>query len=173
LQASSRSRLVPASSVLVRSTFPDQAPPPNPPSTAASVLFGFMAGTVCNFATQIKFFAGYDDSLDVRFFFVPPNLVAIRLKSASGVCISRSGGNRRQHFNRTLRTGECGALRWLHRHPRWLARPPLDPARVARRRLGGGAHVFVHHDRTSRLVIFLCMQSLIFYLLVSRASSSG
>ncbi|KAF7306852.1 Ammonium transporter [Mycena indigotica] len=31
----------------------------------ASVLFGFMAGTVCNFATQIKFFAGYDDSLDV------------------------------------------------------------------------------------------------------------
>jgi len=24
-----------------------------------------MAGTVCNFATQIKFFAGYDDSLDV------------------------------------------------------------------------------------------------------------
>ncbi|KAJ7071112.1 ammonium transporter [Mycena amicta] len=33
--------------------------------TPASVLFGFLAGTVCNFATQIKFFAGYDDSLDV------------------------------------------------------------------------------------------------------------
>jgi hypothetical protein len=32
---------------------------------AAAVLFGFMAGTVCNFATQLKFFAGYDDSLDV------------------------------------------------------------------------------------------------------------
>jgi len=31
----------------------------------AAVLFGFMAGTVCNFATQIKFFAGYDDTLDV------------------------------------------------------------------------------------------------------------
>ncbi|PBL02719.1 ammonium transporter [Armillaria gallica] len=31
----------------------------------AAVLFGFMAGTLCNFATQIKFFAGYDDSLDV------------------------------------------------------------------------------------------------------------
>jgi Amt family ammonium transporter len=30
------------------------------------VLFGFMAGTICNFATQIKFFVGYDDSLDVR-----------------------------------------------------------------------------------------------------------
>jgi len=28
-----------------------------------------MAGTVCNFATQLKFFAGYDDSLDVRLFF--------------------------------------------------------------------------------------------------------
>jgi len=32
---------------------------------AAAVLFGFMAGTICNFATQLKFFAGYDDSLDV------------------------------------------------------------------------------------------------------------
>ncbi|KAK0206714.1 ammonium transporter [Desarmillaria ectypa] len=31
----------------------------------AAVLFGFMAGTVCNFATQIKFFVGYDDTLDV------------------------------------------------------------------------------------------------------------
>jgi len=33
---------------------------------AAAVLFGFMAGTLCNFATQLKFIAGYDDSLDVR-----------------------------------------------------------------------------------------------------------
>jgi Amt family ammonium transporter len=32
---------------------------------AAAVLFGIMAGTVCNFATQLKFFAGYDDALDV------------------------------------------------------------------------------------------------------------
>lgn len=32
---------------------------------AASVLFGVMAGTVCNWATQIKFLAGYDDALDV------------------------------------------------------------------------------------------------------------
>ncbi|KAF8662795.1 hypothetical protein AX16_001079 [Volvariella volvacea WC 439] len=31
----------------------------------AAVLFGFMAGTVCNFATQLKFICGYDDSLDV------------------------------------------------------------------------------------------------------------
>lgn len=31
----------------------------------ASVLFGFMAGTVCNFATQLKFLLGYDDALDV------------------------------------------------------------------------------------------------------------
>jgi len=37
---------------------------------AAAVLFGFMAGTVCNFATQLKFFAGYDDSLDVGSFFL-------------------------------------------------------------------------------------------------------
>ncbi|KAG1722707.1 ammonium transporter AmtB-like domain-containing protein [Suillus lakei] len=31
----------------------------------AAVLFGFMAGTVCNFATQLKFIFGYDDTLDI------------------------------------------------------------------------------------------------------------
>jgi Amt family ammonium transporter len=31
----------------------------------ASVVFGVMAGTLCNFATQLKFLAGYDDSLDI------------------------------------------------------------------------------------------------------------
>jgi Amt family ammonium transporter len=31
----------------------------------AAVLFGFMAGTVCNFATQIKFLFKYDDTLDI------------------------------------------------------------------------------------------------------------
>jgi len=31
----------------------------------ASVLFGFMAGTVCNFATQLKFIFKYDDTLDI------------------------------------------------------------------------------------------------------------
>lgn len=32
---------------------------------AAAVLFGVMAGTVCNFATQLKFTLGYDDTLDI------------------------------------------------------------------------------------------------------------
>jgi len=31
----------------------------------AAVLFGFVAGTVCNFATQLKFLLGYDDALDI------------------------------------------------------------------------------------------------------------
>jgi Amt family ammonium transporter len=31
---------------------------------AAAVLFGVAAGTICNFATQLKFILGYDDSLD-------------------------------------------------------------------------------------------------------------
>ncbi|KAG2011219.1 ammonium transporter, variant 3 [Coprinopsis cinerea AmutBmut pab1-1] len=31
----------------------------------AAVLFGFSAGTLCNFATQLKFLAGYDDALDI------------------------------------------------------------------------------------------------------------
>ena len=34
-------------------------------TTAATVLFGFMAGTICNFATQLKFVFGYDDTLDI------------------------------------------------------------------------------------------------------------
>ncbi len=32
---------------------------------AAAVLFGFLAGTLCNFATQLKFVFGYDDTLDI------------------------------------------------------------------------------------------------------------
>ncbi|THG97317.1 hypothetical protein EW026_g4650 [Hermanssonia centrifuga] len=31
----------------------------------AAVLFGFMAGTLCNFATQLKFYFHYDDCLDI------------------------------------------------------------------------------------------------------------
>ncbi|KAA1473590.1 ammonium transporter [Dentipellis sp. KUC8613] len=31
----------------------------------AAVLFGFMGGTVCNFATQLKFLLHYDDALDI------------------------------------------------------------------------------------------------------------
>ncbi|OCH88521.1 ammonium transporter [Obba rivulosa] len=31
----------------------------------AAVLFGFMAGTVCNFATQLKYIFNYDDTLDI------------------------------------------------------------------------------------------------------------
>lgn len=34
----------------------------------AAVLFGFMAGTICNFATQLKFLLNYDDTLDVSIF---------------------------------------------------------------------------------------------------------
>jgi Amt family ammonium transporter len=34
-------------------------------TTPAAVLFGFLAGALCNLATQLKFIAGYDDSLDV------------------------------------------------------------------------------------------------------------
>jgi len=33
--------------------------------TASALVFGFMAGTVCNFATQLKFALGYDDTLDI------------------------------------------------------------------------------------------------------------
>jgi Amt family ammonium transporter len=29
------------------------------------VLYGVLAGTLCNFATQLKFIFGYDDTLDI------------------------------------------------------------------------------------------------------------
>lgn len=32
---------------------------------AAAVVFGVVSGTVCNFATQLKFTLGYDDTLDI------------------------------------------------------------------------------------------------------------
>lgn len=36
-----------------------------------------MAGTVCNFATQLKFFANYDDSLDVGPFLITTKSINI------------------------------------------------------------------------------------------------
>ena len=35
------------------------------PPAAASVAFGVAAGTICNFATKLKFTFGYDDCLDI------------------------------------------------------------------------------------------------------------
>ena len=33
--------------------------------TATAVLFGVVAGTVCNFATRLRFTLGYDDTIDI------------------------------------------------------------------------------------------------------------
>lgn len=33
--------------------------------TAAALAYGVLAGTICNFATQLKFVFRYDDSLDI------------------------------------------------------------------------------------------------------------
>lgn len=49
---------------------------PTPPYAAAAILFGFLAGTVCNFATQLKFILGYDDTLDVSSLFVVSGIPA-------------------------------------------------------------------------------------------------
>ena len=66
-----------------------------------------MAGTVCNFATQLKFFAGYDDSLDVSFYSVFgvrrfSNLYPIcqkKKKKKKDFCISRYRWNRWEHLD--------------------------------------------------------------------------
>jgi Amt family ammonium transporter len=36
----------------------------------AAVVYGFMAGTACNFATQLKFWFMIDDTLDVSAFVI-------------------------------------------------------------------------------------------------------
>lgn len=35
-------------------------------SLAAAVAYGVVAGTACNFATQLKYLVHYDDALDVN-----------------------------------------------------------------------------------------------------------
>ena len=57
---------------------------------AAAVLFGFMAGTLCNFATQLKFVFRYDDCLDVS---MPPPLdIVVRIADtcprAADLCVA-------------------------------------------------------------------------------------
>ena len=42
----------------------------------AAVAIGFVAGTACNFATQLKFIFKYDDCLDVR---IPPSFLVTSL----------------------------------------------------------------------------------------------
>jgi hypothetical protein len=59
-------------------------------SLAAAVLFGFMAGTLCNFATQLKFLAGYDDALDVSFFSVLPLFDYFGLSNSRGSTVPRT-----------------------------------------------------------------------------------
>lgn len=43
-------------------------------SLAASLAYGVIGGTACNFATQLKFLAGYDDALDVSQYIPPPKV---------------------------------------------------------------------------------------------------
>ena len=111
---------------------------------AAAVLFGFMAGTVCNFATQLKFFAGYDDSLDVGSFFL---LKEFKLTN-SGVDL-RFPCRRRcrwEFANGAFRTSQRCCFRRVHCHPWRLVGPSLYPACLASRRLCCRPQLFICYD---------------------------
>lgn len=48
------------------SLWPNLSAPSDGNIIAAAVAFGVVAGTFCNWATQLKFIFGWDDTLDVR-----------------------------------------------------------------------------------------------------------
>jgi hypothetical protein len=74
-------------------------------------MFGVAAGTLCNFATQLKFLCGYDDALDVRIAVSP--IICIRSHCLSPITDlrgSRHWWHRWQSFDGPFRSEEH---RWL------------------------------------------------------------
>lgn len=53
-------------------------------NSPAAVLYGVMAGTICNFATQLKFVFRYDDCLDVSYLLLslPVTLTHLHIRSS-------------------------------------------------------------------------------------------
>jgi len=92
---------------------------------AAAVAFGFLGGTACNFATQLKFLLGYDDALDVRAFFPLSFLV---VHSGLDLRYARYWRYRWKPPHRPLRAGQRRWIRRGHRHFRWLVGQALHPA---------------------------------------------
>lgn len=99
----------------------------------AAVLYGFMAGTVCNFATQLKFWLDYDDTLDVSLSKRSPTCSArleidVSLATIIDLRIARRRRYRRKPPHRPLRP-EVHHRPRRHRHQRRVDRPQLPPTR--------------------------------------------
>jgi uncharacterized integral membrane protein len=71
---------------------------------AAAILFGVLAGTVCNFATQLKFLIHCDDALDVG---ITSSTRYMRIYIPStDLCLSCYWWFSRQHSDCTLRASQ-------------------------------------------------------------------
>lgn len=77
-----------------------------------------MAGTLCNFATQLKFVFGYDDTLDVRIDFPhTPYICFVHITELFyplGVCVSCCRWSRWKLAYRSFRTSKRSRRRWNH-----------------------------------------------------------
>jgi len=113
---------------------------------AAAVLFGFMAGTICNFATQLKFALGYDDTLDI---FATHGIGGVVGNVSFRYQTLESPSDVLQALDRPLRPGINRWPRRLYCNPRRLARSKLHPARLAAGRLGYGFIVLFRYDGKS------------------------
>lgn len=113
--------------------------------TASALVFGFMAGTVCNFATQLKFALGYDDTLDI---FATHGIGGVVGNVSTEVPESRDHCliDVLQALDRPLCPIINCCLRRLHCYPRRLARSKLYPARLAVSGFGHGGVVLFRYD---------------------------
>lgn len=110
--------------------------------TAAALVFGVMAGTLCNFATQLKFFAGYDDSLDVSVILIyKKKILLCRFIRCFLTCTNRIDFRLSRYRRHSREFPDCyfcsstrGFLRWLHQNSWRLVGWPLDSTSLAYRR---------------------------------------
>lgn len=116
----------------------------------AAVLYGFMAGTLCNFATQLKFLFNYDDALDVSILVLSLVLpLGIYLFVVTDLRIARGRRYCWQPSHRVLRPIIYRRSR-RDCHPRWLHRPPLQTTRPPSSRLilRSGILIRCHHNHS-------------------------
>lgn len=130
---------------------------------AAALVFGVMAGTLCNFATQLKFFAGYDDSLDVSFasvvlndgiffgFFFRKKLWRFKNSDLSlslfvDFRLSRYRWYSREFLDCYFCSTTGGFLWWLHWNSWWLVGWALASTSMAYRRFCCWSNLLLWND---------------------------
>lgn len=131
---------------------------------AAAVLYGFMAGTICNFATQLKFYLDCDDALDVRFTTFPLScqstywhVIAIDFR------LSRHWWSYRKYPNCNFCSEKNRSIWWSNYQWR-LVGSPLYSTCLPSSRFNGWLGIFIYHDgknihtfifRKARLLTYL------------------